>query len=155
MTRFANGILRSYGTARRHRGNDSTGTPRALFLQLDTEFGFTLDAAASAENALVSTYYTEADDALAQPWAPHVVWCNPPYKSDGVGAWMAKAWKESRLGATVVLLLPVRADLSWWHDYALRGEIRFIRGRLRFEGNKTSAPFASCVVVFRPAGGSA
>ena len=29
-------------------------------------------------------------------------------------------------------------------------EIRFIKGRLKFGNSKNSAPFSSCVVVFRP-----
>lgn len=35
----------------------------------------------------------------------------------------------------------------------MKGEIRFIRGRLKFGGLKNSAPFPSAVVVFRPEAG--
>ena len=55
-------------------------------------------------------------------------------------------------GAVVVCLVPARTDTAWWHDYAMQGEIRFIRGRLKFEamdGVKSSAPFPSAVVVYR------
>lgn len=31
----------------------------------------------------------------------------------------------------------------------MKGEIRFIRGRLKFGGQKNSAPFPSAVVIFR------
>lgn len=41
-------------------------------------------------------------------------------------------------------------DFAWWHDYAAKGQVRFLRGRLRFEGGKHSAPFPSAVVVFHP-----
>ncbi len=52
-----------------------------------------------------------------------------------------------------VCLLPVRADTTWWHDIVLphAAEVRYIRGRLQFGGMQNSAPFASAVVVFRPA----
>ena len=52
-------------------------------------------------------------------------------------------------GATVVMLIPARTDTSWFHNYIYhKAEIRFIRGRLKFGGNKNSAPFPSMIVVF-------
>jgi hypothetical protein len=39
--------------------NDVRETPRAKFVKLDKEFGFTLDAAATHQNALCERYYTE------------------------------------------------------------------------------------------------
>ena len=67
-----------------------------------------------------------------------------------IGKWMAKAYGESKNGATIVCLVPARTDTSWWHDHAMQGEIRFVRGRLKFEGATSSAPFPSAVVIFRP-----
>jgi site-specific DNA-methyltransferase (adenine-specific) len=34
----------------------------------------------------------------------------------------------------------------------MKGEIRLLRGRLKFEGGKHSAPFPSAIIVFRPRG---
>ena len=50
----------------------------------------------------------------------------------------------------VVCLLPSRTDTAWWHDYCMRGEITFLRGRVYFEqeGKNDRAPFPSAVVVF-------
>jgi site-specific DNA-methyltransferase (adenine-specific) len=48
----------------------------------------------------------------------------------------------------VVCLVPARTDTAWWHDYAMKGQIRFLRGRLKFGGAANSAPFPSAVVVF-------
>ena len=67
--------------------------------------------------------------------------------------WMRKAHDESLKGATVVCLVPSRTDTRWWHDYAMRGRIEFIKGRLRFlqDGEqKDPAPAPSCVLVFTP-----
>jgi site-specific DNA-methyltransferase (adenine-specific) len=61
---------------------------------------------------------------------------------------MRKAYEESLRGALVVCLVPARTDTAWWHDYAMHGEIQFIRGRLKFSGGKTNAPFPSAVIVF-------
>lgn len=133
---------------RRYFRQDVHRTPRALFEELDREFGFTLDVCAMPENAMCSDFFTPEEDGLNQPWYG-TCWMNPPYSQ--IPAWMCKAYYAACAGATVVCLVPVRADLAWWHDYALRGEIRWIRGRLRFEGigNRSEAPFASCLVVFR------
>jgi phage N-6-adenine-methyltransferase len=133
----------------RNSRSQEWGTPRHIFDPLHAEFQFQRDVAASRENHILPTYWTADDDALRQDW-PGVVWCNPPYSSNLIGRFVEKAWRESQNGSTCVLLVPVRADLGWWHDYALRGEIRFIRGRVKFAGMKTTAPFACCVIVFRP-----
>ena len=63
---------------------------------------------------------------------------------------MKKAYESSRHGATVVCLVPARTDTKWWHQYAMKGEIRLLRGRVRFVGGDHSAPFPSAIVVFRP-----
>ena len=62
---------------------------------------------------------------------------------------MKKAYEESLRGAQVVVcLVPARTDTAWWHDYAAKGQVTFIRGRIKFGGHQNSAPFPSAVVVF-------
>lgn len=125
-------------------------TPQDFFDKLNDEFHFTLDAAASPDNAKCANYFTEEQDGLAQSWEGHTVWCNPPYCRK-TGLWVKKAYEEhQRTGCTVVMLLPSRTDVRWFHDYILgKAEIRFIKGRLKFGGNKNSAPFPSIVVIYR------
>lgn len=126
-------------------------TPADLFAQLDAEFRFELDVCASAANAKCERYFTEAIDGLAQHWQG-VCWMNPPY-GDVIGEWVAKAHEAGDAGATVVCLVPARTDTAWWWDHARHAEVRFLRGRLRFVGADSSAPFPSAVVIFgRPAG---
>ena len=124
-------------------------TPQGLFDELNKEFGFTLDPCATAENAKCSKYFTAAQDGLKQCWDYQVVFMNPPY-GRVIGAWMQKAWESSQRGATVVCLVPARTDTEWWHRYAMRGEVRLLKGRLRFGNAKSCAPFPSAIVVFRP-----
>ena len=125
-------------------------TPQDFFDKLNDEFHFTLDAAASPDNAKCANYFTEEQDGLIQSWGGHTVWCNPPYCRK-TGLWVKKAYEEhQRTGCTVVMLLPSRTDVRWFHDYILgKAEIRFIKGRLKFGGNKNSAPFPSIVVIYR------
>lgn len=47
------------------------------------------------------------------------------------------------------MLIPARTDTRYFHEYIYgKAEIRFIKGRLKFGGNKNSAPFPSMVVIF-------
>ena len=124
-------------------------TPRWLFAQLDAEFGFEIDAAASAENALCDRFFTEEDDALQQDWRGRT-FSNPPY--DRVAKFVEYGWREcyERGNADlVVFVVASRTGTQWWQKFANHGaEIRFIEGRLRFGGSTNSAPFDSAVLVF-------
>jgi len=125
-------------------------TPLGFFLGLDSEFHFDLDVAASAQNAKCGRYFTIEDDGLSRDWAPSVCWMNPPYGST-IGRWVEKAHHESTLGATVVGLLPARTDTEWWHRHVIAAaEIRFVRGRLKFQGHAKDAPFPSAIAIWRP-----
>lgn len=124
-------------------------TPQEFFDKLNEEFHFTLDPCCTEENRKCAAYFTKEQDGLSKPWRNHRVWMNPPYGRT-IGQWMKKAHEESRRGALVVCLVPARTDTAWWHEYAMQGEIRFIRGRLKFGGHRNSAPFPSALVIFRP-----
>ena len=50
------------------------------------------------------------------------------------------------------MLLPARTNTGWFHDLVYgRAEIRFIRGKLKFGGFSSTAPFPSMVAIFKPA----
>ena len=123
-------------------------TPQDLFDKLDKVWGFTLDVCATKENAKVAAYNDKQTDGLAQSWKGHVCWMNPPYGRDIV-KWMRKAFQESLRGSTGGGLVPSRTDTAWWHDYSMKGDITFLRGRLKFGGATNSAPFPSAIIVFR------
>lgn len=128
--------------------SDVWATPQPFFDALAEEFPFTTDVCATAENAKCQHYYSPEQNGLVQSWQG-CCYMNPPYGRE-ISRWMQKAYESSVAGATVVCLVPARTDTAWWHNYAIKGEIRFIRGRLKFGGHKNSAPFPSAVVVFRP-----
>ena len=130
---------------------DEWATPQWLFDALHREFPFTVDPCATRENAKCPRFFTREEDGLMQYWGEEVVFMNPPYGLV-ISRWMWKALKASRAGATVVCLVPARTDTAWWHDYAMKGEIRLLRGRLKFGGAKHGAPFPSAIVIFRPPG---
>ena len=120
---------------------DNLGTDPALFAKLDERFHFTLDVAATSENAKCERFFTIKDDGLQQDWTGRV-WCNPPYSQ--IGAWVATAWAvwvSDAAPELIVMLLPAnRPEQAWWQEMVepfrdrpgspLRTE--FLRGRQRF-----------------------
>lgn len=124
-------------------------TPDDLFLELESQYGpFNLDPCATPGNAKCLKFFTQVDDGLSLPWEGKV-FMNPPYGRE-IGKWVKKAYEESQKGSMVVCLLPARTDTRWFHDYCLKGDIRFLKGRLKFGGQTNPAPFPSMIVVFRP-----
>ena len=109
-------------------------TPIDFYNKLNNEFNFTLDPCCTN------------DDGLSKDWSNEIVFMNPPYGRE-IKHWIKKAHDESLKGALVVCLIPARTDTAYWHDYCMKGTIRFIRGRLKFS-EKNSAPFPSAVVIF-------
>lgn len=101
------------------------------------------------------------DNGLLQDWQGETVFCNPPYGNRETRRWTEKCYREAQKpNTTVVLLIPARTDISSFHEYILgKAEIRFIRGRLKFEiegkpihdrdGRPMPAPFPSMVVIWK------
>ena len=132
-------------------------TPQRLFDRLNAIYGpFTLDPCATAESAKCAKFFTMADNGLEQSWQGETVFMNPPYGRQ-IGKWIRKARQESNtlsgFPAKVVCLIPARTDTAYWHDCIMTAdEIVLLRGRVRFVGGASSAPFPSAVVVFETCG---
>ena len=135
----------------RHNKKDDWETPQYLFMELNEEFDFTVDACATKDNTKCRVFI---DDALNVMWRGRV-FCNPPYGRQ-IKKFAEKAWLsfQSKHTDLIVMLLPARTDTLWFHDFILdKAEIRFLKGRLKFEINgvdtKNSAPFPSMVVIYK------
>lgn len=126
-------------------------TPRWLFKRLAERYPFTLDAAATAENALCPKWCVEGTefDGLKAPW-DLFTYCNPPYKS--IKPWVDKAaYEADERGVTSVLLLPARLETSWYFLYHRFAMTEIITPRLAFEGGEgTSPPHGSLLLIFTP-----
>lgn len=135
-------------------------TPRAVYKALDDEFAFTHDPCPPSDfdyrrgggQELLPMFdddkgATEITDGLLSEWGSSN-FVNPPYGKE-LPKWIKKAYEQWQQGKTVVLLIPSRTDTRWWHDYCMKAtEIRFIKGRLKFDDHKTAAPFPSAIIVF-------
>lgn len=133
------------------------------FTTISETYGpFTIDVAASADNAKCERYYDRATDGLAQSWAGERVWCNPPFSA--IDPWVRKAWAEHSATLGIVMLLPAtRTEQKWWQQLVeprrdapgspLR--VRFLPGRMRFlrPGEDVVAPgsrppFGCCLLIW-------
>ena len=74
---------------------------------------------------------------------------NPPYGRE-IGKWVQKAYESAQAGAFVACLLPARTDTKWWHEYVAKGDVHFIKGRIKFGEATSGAPFPSALVLFWP-----
>jgi phage N-6-adenine-methyltransferase len=129
--------------------NDEYETPEWLFKALDSEFGFTFDAAANEKNALCHEWTENLDEHL--PGADEKVFCNPPYSE--IEKFVDHALRsESKLW---VMLLPNRTDTGWFQKLVDSHlvTLRFFRKRVRFclNGVEAESPrFGSIIAIVRP-----
>jgi DNA N-6-adenine-methyltransferase (Dam). len=139
--------------------NDLWETPQYIFDWLDKEFHFDLDAACNDTNCKCQCGFmnNRGFDALKENWhrpssprSYRSVYLNPPY-SDPY-PWVKKAYEESRKGCTVVCLLPADISTKWFHEWVIgKAELRFIQGRISFDGAKKGAPkFGSMIAIYGP-----
>lgn len=126
---------------------DDRATPQWLFDSLHHELGFTVDAAANSQNTKLTYYYDEQKDGLRQVWRKgDRIWCNPPYSN--VKLWLKKAAESEAMS---VLLIAARTDTKGWHEFVFGQAdwVLFMKGRLKFNGMKTPAPFPSALVGYK------
>ncbi len=135
-------------------------TPVPLFVALDAEFCLTLDAAASANNALCNRYITEEQNTLETPWAdylsiPSYVWLNPPYSD--ITPFVKKAAAESANQIGTVMLVPADTSVGWFREaIETASEVRFIvGGRLAFINPVSGKPVSgnnkgSMLIIWHP-----
>ena len=131
--------------------SDEWSTPQHIFDNLNQKYNFTLDPASDGINNKCTKHYTIQTNGLGQSWANETVFINPPYSK--TYDWVKKAYHEAMGGNTkIVMLLPARTDTKWFHEFCMDpfvvNSISFIKGRLKFGGQKNSAPFPSMVVEF-------
>lgn len=78
---------------------------------------FECDVCCSKPNIPANKHFIEGiNDGLTENWTL-VNWCNPPF--DQCDKWVKKAYEEQQKGHGTVMLLPVRTETKYWHDYIL------------------------------------
>jgi site-specific DNA-methyltransferase (adenine-specific) len=113
--------------------SDSWATPKYLYDELNAEFNFDFDPC-----PLQLGEITHENDGLLKDWG-NSNFINPPYSQKLKEAFVIKAINESKKGKVCVLLLPVSTSTKLFHEHILpnQKEIRFLKGRVKFEGINT------------------
>ena len=108
-------------------------TPRALYDELDAEFNFDFDPCPLNEDEILPE-----NDGLLIEWGERN-FINPPYSRKLKEAFVKRAVEYASAGRLCVMLLPVSTSTALFHDYIKPNakEIRFLRGRVKFEGVNT------------------
>lgn len=129
---------------------DHWATPKEFYQELDNEFNFDFDPC-----PLQPYPIPVENDGLIMEWGQRN-FVNPPYSRKLKERFIIKALEESQKGKLCVLLLPVSTSTKIFHDVILpNAEIRFVRGRIAFEGvntfgvsvGKGSAPMHDSMIV--------
>lgn len=117
-------------------------TPSGLLKELNKEFNFDFDPAPEFRGEF---------DSLNCEWGNRN-YVNPPYTTKLQNAFCKKAVDEYNKGKLIVMLLPARTSTIRFHKWILPNatEIRFIKGRLKFDDTQKPAPFPSMIVIFDP-----
>ena len=135
---------------------DSWCTPFDLWAEIQTKYLMRIEAfdpCPNLDRILPGTFPTYNPqpgslfmDGLKMSWDPFT-FVNPPFSD--IAPWVSHASKQR---GSVVMLLPVRSDQPWWHEYAPKALIVFIRGRVNYidpaRDKTTGASFPSCLWVF-------
>jgi hypothetical protein len=91
------------------------------------------------------------EDGLEIDWPrDRAAFVNPPYRRGALAEW-ARACRLQNVstGSTVILLIPPYTDTVYFHTWILpHAQIRFLRGRLKFDDAGAPAPFPSILCVF-------
>lgn len=95
-------------------------TPPILYEMALEHWGidkFDLDVCCTDENIPAKNYCKNGiNDGLVADWQKYN-WCNPPFNE--CKKWIQKAYNERMKGKATAMLIPVRTETAYWHEYIL------------------------------------
>lgn len=102
---------------------------------------FDLDVCCSQKNIPAIHHFIDGQiNGLNEPWK-NLNWCNPPF--DTCAKWIKKAYEEQQIGHETVMLIPVRTETKYWHEYILfnsKVKIQWLRKGYSFIHPETNEP---------------
>ncbi|WP_082444441.1 MULTISPECIES: DNA N-6-adenine-methyltransferase [Sphingomonas] len=146
---------RSYWGQGEKDARDSRFTPSDFMDSIYAAFGaIDLDPCANLLSPVVARrciLLSEGGDGLVDEWSGDVVFVNPPFSA--LLKWLRRAHDQWCAGnvKTVVCLVPVRTDSSWFQETLVSdAEIYLLKGRVRFlnaEGKGQHTPFSLMILT--------
>lgn len=95
-------------------------TPPILYNKALARFNldkFELDTCCSGKNIPAEKYCIKGEtNGLDVLWE-EFNWCNPPFNE--CKKWIEKAYREQQRGCHTAMLIPVRTETAYWHNYIL------------------------------------
>lgn len=111
---------------------------------------FDLDVCCSEKNIPAENYYIQGQkDGLTENWK-QFNWCNPPFNECKL--WVRKAFIELQKGNQTAMLIPVRTETEYWHNYILFDDnvsIDWLRKGYKFldENNNEMGVFKNALAI--------
>ncbi|MBA4080205.1 MAG: helix-turn-helix domain-containing protein [Sphingomonas sp.] len=134
---------------------DSRFTPTDFMTSVYHAFGpVDLDPCAHSMSPVVASRRiipAEGGDGLTDQWSGRLAFVNAPYSAQL--KWLKRAYQQWRAGhvRTVVCLLPVRTDNTFFHETLHKdADLFLLKGRLRFSsvrGDTQPTPFSLWIVA--------
>ncbi len=123
--------------------SDNWATPIALYNDLNEEFKFDFDPCPYREEEI-----TEDTDGLLIEWGLNN-YINPPYSRKLKEQFIKRSVEFKNKGRLCVMLLPVSTSTVIFHELILPNatEIRFIKGRVKFDKISNTTTILSCIPV--------
>lgn len=121
-------------------------TPEKVIARVNATLGgIDLDPCSNGNSSIATRQLTKADNGLAEEWTGKV-YMNPPYGRE-IMKWVEKLVRSHESGDVpeAIALVPARTETAWFQQFR-DYPICLLRGRLRFNGGKTGAPFPSAAV---------
>jgi phage N-6-adenine-methyltransferase len=117
--------------------SDNWKTPKKFYDEINKEFNFDFDPCPYSEGEPIF-------DGLKCEWG-NSNFVNPPYSRGLKDEFVKKGIEEFKKGKTVVFLIPVSTSTKLFHEVILPNnpEIRFIKGRISFEGYNTKGEWVT------------
>lgn len=140
------GRLTPLMSSARTGGRDDWETPEHVLVLVRRLGPIMIDPCAGPTTWIGRVNVTAAQDGLTWRWCRGIAYVNPPYSR--LREWAAKVDQEARTGCRIVSLVPSRTDTRWWRTITERAScVLFWRGRIRFAGAASCAPFPSAIIA--------
>lgn len=99
------------------------------------------DLAADESNWICENYISPEQDSFTIDWHKLIdpstgggglLWLNPPFGK--IAPWAEKCWRESKLGARIMLLTPASVGANWFSFIFGHAYVMYLNPRLSFDG---------------------
>lgn len=115
-------------------------TPKKFFKELHAKYSFTMDGAATSENALLRKFSSEN---FPRSWVGERVFCNPPWSNIRPFVELAPT------ALFACLLVPARTNCLWFHRaLELGAKPEYFKGKPNFSG-KWNSPIDCLLLIFK------